>query len=219
MPLDEAVLKYTALYRILGIEGQFEAAQPEWQAFIQGLKASDEDAAWAYQWYLARYSAIPKFTDFPHWGCFSYNFHPDRQVIRLHFSNQDTSPYGVLSHERQETRMMELRLMFQHIQGAHQEAHWVNGGSWLYNWEAYRRLFPLAFGQSAKTDPAQLNLPFRALWGQFLRHTWQVNEEVAGDFLQRVQRLQTLEDIADCFPYQVLSTRGALQDFYTFYQV
>ncbi len=217
MPLAEAVLHYTALYRILGMPGAFDPEQPEWRAFIEGLREPDQHTIWAYQTYLARYPSIPKFTDFPHWGCFAYDYHPDRQAIRLHFSNQDTSAYGALSHARQAVRLAELRLMFQHIQGAHPEARWVKGGSWLYNWEAYRRLFPPAFGQSARVDSPHLQ--FRALWGQFLRYTWQVNEEVAADFLQRVQRLQTLENVADCFPYQVLITRGALQDFYAFYQI
>lgn len=140
-------------------------------------------------------------------------------MIRIHFSNQDDSDAGALSHERQATRMAELRTMFRHIRSAHPEAKRVRGGSWLYNREAYQRLFPPAFAQSARVDPTELEVQFRALWGQFLRHTWQVNEEVADEFLRRVQRLQTLEGVADCFPYQVLVTNGALEDFYTFYQV
>ncbi len=219
LPLAEAVLNYTAIYRILGIEGPFDAAQPDWQAHLQGLQGTDQDAAWSYQTYLTRYPRIPKFTDFPHWGCFAYNYLPDRQVIRLHFSNQDTSPDGALSHQRKEVRLEELRVMFQQIQSAHPDAKWVKGASWLYNREAYRRLFPPAFGQSASVDSPLLHVQFRALWGQFLRHTWQVNEEMAGEFLQRVQRLQAMEGIADCFPYQVLMTQGALQDFWEFYGV
>ncbi|HEY7356943.1 MAG TPA: hypothetical protein VH590_10775 [Ktedonobacterales bacterium] len=217
IPPAEAILNYTAFYKMLGMEGAFDATQPEWRAFIDGLREPEQHTAWTYQTYLARYPRIPKFTDFPHWGCFAYDYHPDRQAIRLHFSNQDISGYGALSHERQAARMAELRLMFHHIQGAHPDAKWVNGGSWLYNWEAYRRLFPPAFGQSARVD--EPHLQFRALWGQFLRHTWQANEEAAADFLRRVERLQTREGVADCFPYQVLVTQGALQDFYEFYQV
>src|SRR6185437_14307353 len=187
--LAEAVLNYTSFYKLLGMEGEFEAANPEWQAFIQGLHGIDQDTRWVYQTYLARYPRIPQFTNSPHWGCFAYDYHPERLAIRLHFSNEDTSPYGALSHERQATRLAELRAMFRHIREDHPQARWVKGGSWLYNWEAYRRLFPPAFGQSARVD--EPHLQFRALWGQFLRHTWQVNEELAADFLQRVQRLQT----------------------------
>lgn len=219
IPLAGAVLGYTALYKILGMEGQFDAEHPDWRSYLQSLHGASQDTAWTYQTYLTRYAHIPKFTDFPHWGCFAYDYLPERLAIRLHFSNQDTSAYGVLSHQRQAARMAELSAMFQHIRAEHPQAKLVYGGSWLYHWEAYRRLFPPAFGQSARIDPAQLNVQFRALWGQFLRHTWQVNEEVAGKFLQRVQRLQALEGIADCFPYQVLVTRGMIEDFFDFYQV
>ena len=217
LSLAETVLNYTACYKMLGIDGTFDAAQPDWQAFIQGLREPEQYTPWAYQTYLARYPIIPKFTDSPCWGCFTYDYYAEQEMVRLHFSNQDDSAYGALSHERRATRIAELRLMFQHIQAAHPEARWVHGGSWLYNWESYRRLFPPAFGQSATVEPPALQ--FRGLWGQFLRHTWQVNEEMAADFLQRVQRLQTLEGIADCFPYQVLATDGTLQDFYAFYQI
>lgn len=217
IPLAEAVLNYTAFYKMLGIDGQFDTTQPDWQAFIQGLRGTAQDTEWVYHTYLARYPRIPKFTDSPHWGCFAYDYRPARLAIRLHFSNQDTSPYGALSHERQAARLAELRAMFHHLRAEHLQAEWVIGGSWLYKREAYCRLFPPAFAQSARVD--EPHLQFRALWGQFLQHTWQVNEEVAADFLQRVQRLQTLEGFEDCFPYQVLLTQGALQDFYTFYQV
>ncbi|HEY7347236.1 MAG TPA: hypothetical protein VH599_02870 [Ktedonobacterales bacterium] len=217
LSLAEAVLHNTAIYKILGIEGQFDAAQPAWQSYIQGLQGTRQDTAWAYQTYLTRYPNIPKFTDFPHWGCFAYDYYPERLAIRLHFSNQDTSSCGALSHERRSVRVAEMRAMFQYIRDAHPQARWVSGGSWLYNWDAYRRLFPPTFGQSARVDSPHLQ--FRALWGQFLRHTWQVNEEMAADFLQRVQRLRALEGIADCFPYQVLVTQGELQDFFAFYQV
>ncbi len=217
IPLAEAVLNYTAFYKMLGMDGAFDAANPEWQAFNEGLQEPAQYTAWAYQTYLARYPRIPKFTDSPHWGCFAYDYHPDRLAIRLHFSNEDTSPYSALSHLRQATRLAELRTMFRHVREEHPQARWVKGGSWLYNWEAYRRLFPPTFGQSVRVD--EPHLQFRALWGQFLRHTWQVNEKLAADFLQRVQHLQTLEGIAACFPYQVLVTQGALENFFEFYHV
>jgi len=99
MPLAEAVLNYTAIYRILGLKGQFDASHPDWQAYIQGLQGTDQDAAWTYQVYLSCYPRILKFMDEPHWDCFTYDYRPDRLAIRLHFSNQDASrcfPYQVL---------------------------------------------------------------------------------------------------------------------------
>lgn len=34
-PLDDVLLEYTAMYKILGIEGGFDAGQPVWQDALQ----------------------------------------------------------------------------------------------------------------------------------------------------------------------------------------
>ncbi len=66
----------------------------------------------------------------------------DRDVIKIHFKNRDTSAAGSLSKERQQVRLYELKLMFASISKYQPEAKVVHGGSWLYNLESYQRLFP-----------------------------------------------------------------------------
>lgn len=65
IPQSDAILNYTSYYKMLGMEGDFDATQIAWQAFIEGLQEPSQQVAWTYHTYLARYPRIPKFTDSP----------------------------------------------------------------------------------------------------------------------------------------------------------
>ena len=215
-PYQEVVLRDTAMYRILGLDWAFDTAHPVWQAYLQGLRHEQGDADWSHQFYLARYDQLPKHPT-PNWGCFAYDYSPEAQVIHIHFANVDTSGYGPLSSQRRAARLEELRSMFISIKQAHPDASEVRGGSWLYNRSAYKRLFPPEYGASALPD--RPHLAACALWGQFLRHDEQINEENARLFLQRLSVLEEVDQYAQYFPYQVLLTRAPIDLFYRFYGI
>ena len=108
--------------------------------------------------------------------------------------------------------------MFQQIQQRHPDAILVQGGSWLYNWEAYRRLFHPAFGQSAQKEQ-KFTLAGRNIWGQFLRRRASVHQETMSLFLERVSQLKLAEDYSQCFPYPNVRTEATIHLFYEFYGV
>ena len=217
-PLQEAILRQTALYRILGLDWSLDPRHPVWQQFIETIDAEMDDTTAAYRYYTERAAQgfIPEYdTSRPHWGCFSYEFLDDTKAARLHFSSRDTSGSGPLSHQRQQTRRSELQAMFQAILQEHPDAECVKGGSWLYNRKEYCRLFPREYGTSAQVDPPHLIA--RGLWGQFLRHSNSMNEELTTRFLEHVDRLQDSAAHAGCFPYQNLVTDAPISFFYAFY--
>ncbi len=216
-PFDQALLHFTALYRILGLGGSLDPTHPVWQRYLQKLLHVSEPANFTHQFYLQRYQDIPKFTDEEHWGCFAYEYLLESQTIHIHFSNQDTSIYGPLSRHRRDVRLAELRAMFQQIKQRHPDALLVQGGSWLYNWEAYRRLFPLAFGQSVQPEK-MFTLTGRNVWGQFLRRNGGVHQETISLFLERVSQMKRMENYPQCFPYPNVRTEAPLQLFYDFYR-
>ncbi len=217
-PFEQAILHYTAIYRIFGLDWSMDPTNPVWQKYIQGQQQTTDTAAFTYQFYLQRYEEIPKFTDQEHWGCFAYDYHPESRTIHFHFSDADRSGYGPLSHHRIDARKAELKTILEEIKHRHPEAIQVRGGSWLYNWESYRRLFPPAFGQSAQKEK-EPGLTGRNIWTQFLRRGWRVHEETMAVFLERVAQLERVEDYAQCFPYPVLQTLAPIQLFYDFYQI
>jgi hypothetical protein len=213
-PYHDTVLNLTALYRILGLDWSLDPRHPVWQTYLKGLHQEGSDTDWSYQFYLERADQIPSYNK-PRWGCFSYEYWSERRMIHLHFANLDGSGYGPLSHQRKEARLAELWSMFMHIKRVHLDAVAVHGSSWLYNVEAYCRLFPVEFRLSARTDTPHLIA--RSLWGQFLRHDGRLNEERAEVFLDRLNRLEEEHHYAQCFPYQVLITEAPISLFYTFY--
>lgn len=117
-----------------------------------------------------------------------------------------------------ETRLQELTELFTDVLALHPEAEMVRGRSWLYNIEAYRRLFPSEYTQNAEVA-IDNEFPFMALWGQFLNHKEQLREPMAQRFLNCIVEQATLADIKRCFPYPPLAPQCSLHHFYTFYKI
>lgn len=217
-PYEEVVLQKTAFYRIFGLDWSFDPGNPLWQDYLAGLRQNEMDTDWSYLFYLDHLADIPEYTT-PRWGCFSYEYWPEEQeTIRLHFSGLlDASGYGPLTSLRKEARIAELRSLFTHIKETHPNARIVRGGSWVYNRREYTRLFPDAYIQSAQLDKPHTQT--RGLWGQFLRYTNDINEQVMATFLERVATLSEPEKFSACFPYQVMTVKAPVEVFYEFYGV
>ena len=218
-PFEDVVLHYTAMYRILGLDWSADPTNPVWQNYIQALQQDVEiGAEGTYQFYYAMSDSIPHMSEQTHWGCFAHDYLPDQNRVKIHFSNQDFTEYGALSHQRMDIRKAELKAMFSAIWQEHPEAEAVIGSSWLYNLEAYKRLFPSEYGQSAKVAD---RVPYlgRGLWGQFLNHEWQVNEQTTKIFLQRVEVATDMQQCDESFPYQLLLPKAPIGLFYQFYNI
>lgn len=216
---EDAVLHYTAMYRILGLDWSADPAHPTWQAYVQALQPDrDMGAEGTYQFYYSLSDSIPRQSDLPHWGCFAYEYLRDQHKIKIHFSNQDYTEYGALSYQRMAIRKAELKGMFTSIHEEHPDAEMVIGSSWLYNLDAYKRLFPAEYGQSAK-EADRVYYTGRGLWGQFLDHEWQVNERTAATFLQRVEVATNMQQCDRAFPYQLLFPKAPVALFYEFYDI
>jgi hypothetical protein len=212
MPLEETLLAYTTLYLSFELGRSFDPAHPIWQAYLQGLKHAPDRLHWTYTWYLRQQTVF--IADF--YGCFYYTYLADEQTIRIHFINRETAEQSALSQARAVARVQELARMFRAIQSTLPEAKTVRGGSWLYNLDAYRRLFPSEYIRTAR--PISDEFQFLALWGQFLTRHGRLREPGAASFLARLQRQTTLAGLTRCFPYQALSPMCAIDHFYRFYE-
>jgi hypothetical protein len=221
-PLAGTLLNQTSLYKMLGAQGDFDAADPIWRELLARLDAQADvkgQTRALHGYYLERAEEIAKnraqHGDDRQWGCFAFDWRPQRRALRIHFLNHDAPTPGALSHQRMSDRCAELRAMFAVAREERPDANQVIGASWLYNLEAYRRLLPPQFGASAA--PTEPEFQYRALWGQFLRSDWSLNAERADEFLGRVARLDDAAQFARCFPFQVLQTQAPITAFYAFY--
>jgi hypothetical protein len=172
---------------------------------------------YAYAFYTKRFPSVMRFEDMAHWGCFAYDYLPHKGAIHIHFGVPADIRAGPLRAINQPQRRRDLQAMFTHIRQHAFDAREVHGASWLYNRSEYCRLFPEVYIASAL--PVEPHYRARALWGQFLRSTGAINEDVVAVFLQRVERMRASVELRQCFPYQVLETRAPIAAFYAWCDV
>lgn len=217
LPLEEALLHFTPLYLSFGLPRDFDRRHPVWQAFVAGLTAPPELVDWTYTFYLDRHSEIrAQIADpDPVFGCFYYAVWPENRV-RIHFWNAEPAGGGPLSRERRPQRLAELAAMFGHLRQVLPTAATVGGGSWLYNIDAYRALFPPAFLATSRVGDGEYQ--FMAQWGQLLDRHGTVRPAAARVFLDRLGQQAGDGGLAECFPYRVLRLESAIEPFFAFYE-
>jgi hypothetical protein len=149
LPLSRVLLDYTNLYIRFGLGRDFDATQPVWLDYLSGLRAATDVGDWTYGFYVARGGEPPGPPVVATFGCFSYaRLGEDR--IRLHFKNVEASGVSPLGREHSGRRTAELAALFEHVSCTVRQSVRVVGSSWLYNVEAYRRLFPASYLATAR---------------------------------------------------------------------
>ena len=216
LPVERAVLEYTNLYARFGLGRDFDPTHPAWQEFLVGRGHAIADREWTYRFYLGRTGAEGPPGIVATFGCFSYTLRNDGR-IRLHFLNAETGEHSPLGIERCEQRLADLAALFAHVKRTTPQPSRVIGASWLYNLEAYRRLFPKSYLATARVLRGRFqHMP---LWGQFVDRCGELKESLAQPFRTRLERQASLEGLDECFPFQVLTLEAPMHEFYEFYGV
>ncbi|MEZ4679851.1 MAG: hypothetical protein R2932_37100 [Caldilineaceae bacterium] len=191
--------------------------------YLAGLQAATDATEWAYQWDLVQRAPGPQPNDSMFYnralfGCFHYSIHNDRAgnatIIRPHFIKNDQAGLRALGRERLAVRRAEVRRMFVHIQEHVPGAKTVRGHSWLYNLNAYRRVYPRAYTTSLPAVQRD-EFQYLSMWGQCFDRHWQPNPRVTTELLQRLARLEDITKLRACFPYQVRRPQCAIREIYT----
>ena len=211
---------YTNFHRRFGFgRPATDGQSPEWNEFVRQLVAlptraerieCTKDFA---QEHLGSWSG----TDEREFGCFSFD--PPRDgVVRIHFAPNDKGGgMGPLSHLKSARRVQELREMFAFIRQEHRtSARQVAGASWLYNLEAYRRLFPSTYLESLEIHTAPAALFGGSWWGQFVDHAENIVAERASRFSQNLAQLDPAE-VWRVFPLPAMTARAEIDVFHEHY--
>ena len=219
LPASEAYYRYTTLTKSLQITGM-----DDWRVCMATSERAPDALEWIYQCYLARRDQEPEpdpndteFYGHPLFGCFYYIVR-DTSIIRPHFVKNELPNLRPLRHDRVMVRRAELQRMFAYIRQAVPAARTVLGNSWMYNLEAYRRLYPPAYTASLPAS-AEDEFEYLALWGQCYDYDWQIKQPIAQELLRRVDTLADLGQLRLCFPYQILNPQCPIEEFYKFYGV
>jgi len=215
LPLSRTLLDYTNFYIRFGLGHGFDPAHPVWQEYLAGLEHTDARREWTYRFYLRSLAATPPSL-VGTCGCFSYSKLSNTH-IRLHFQNAEPSGASPLALDRRRHRLADLTQLFGHIKRIESGPLKVIGASWLYNLDAYCRLFPALYIKTARV----MHRRFRhmPLWGQFLNRRREVKQDMASEFLRRLESQSNVEQLDQCFPLQVLRVEASVSAFYDFYDV
>lgn len=216
-PLPSALLRYTNFYIRFGLGRAFDPDHPLWREYVAGLERTADQRDWTYHFYLKR-SEQPVLPPnlVATFGCFSYS-RLSSDHIRLHFQNDDLDGGSPLAAERRDQRLADLAAMSAYIKRTERQPRHVVGASWLYNLEAYRRLFPVSYLATGRVIHGRFqHMP---LWGQFLDRHGEVKDTLTHEFLERLTCQSSLNALDQCFPFQVLALEAPASEFYEHYGV
>jgi hypothetical protein len=210
--LSGAVDRCTNLRRRLGLTGS--AGESHWRNLLACVDRSalvDDDAVLTMC--SALYAERPPASLERAFGCFSYDPPGASGILRLHFVPPENVAASPLAKANVEARTNELRAMFEHVRREESHATDVMGISWLYNIEAYKRLFPARYVESARRPEFPLHLNGSSSWGQVLNWRQAVKPAMRGALLARLSDLR-VEAPWEIFPYRALVARCEMGVFY-----
>lgn len=217
MPIAEAALQYTNFHRRFGLgDGGPEGPHPLWHEYaheLSRLGTHDARANWTQTFYARAPDESLSFPDHI-FGCFYFHANRESEIVRLHFYNRD--PLGPLSKARTEERQLELARMFAYVRQRFPHVTRVEGRSWLYGTEAYRRLFPEDYVRSCAQAENDRRFQGMSRWGQFLDHHDHVKPALKQAFLQNIGRLDSAR-LWEAFPLPTFQVSAPIDAFYECY--
>ena len=223
----EFLADYTMLRRVLSAD-RLEADDPRWQAFVAGFAAAADPLDWTFRFYLQHRPPEPAdgattYRGSTLFGPFTYDTWPrwvvgDHVIIRPHFHTRVPIAGTLLGRAAQPARMADLRALFMDVRHHFPDAERGRGDSWLYNLDAYRRLFPPEYTTSMEESPHG-HFTDMSRWGQFFDREWRINAPLAQTLISRVDGLRDPASLSGCFPYPVLSPHCDIRFCYSFYGI
>jgi hypothetical protein len=211
IPFEESVLNYTNLGRQLGLNDSSELSD----RFFTFATETLDLAQWTWQFY-SNLPAKP-LSSKRIFGYFNYDVR-DVVVLRMHLVGTENSPMSVLGSEFQSQRIQEITELQRHVANNEPHVLYAKGCSWLYNLEAYQRLFPPKFIQ-AMAEPDYDQFSYLSLWGQFLNRDGSIRQNFAKDLFSRLDSISDIGSLMACFPNRPLIGVCEIEVFRHFYGI
>ncbi|MDD3648175.1 MAG: hypothetical protein PHS44_06805 [Candidatus Dojkabacteria bacterium] len=227
--MTAAILKYTNIYLMFGLDFDFDTKVPRWQEYLKNFKP---DTDYTYEFYKKTQSSQPKagppLAKKPkgsidkykeiEFGCFSYSIQPEKQRAWIHISNNEKSGFGPFSTKRLGIRKEEMTEMLKHIEANEEEIKFIRETSWLFAHENHNKVFPPEFVKNAEIEEGG-DLQFLSSWGQFIDSSGNLRNELSDQFKYCFIKQNAISDMVRCFPYRVKTSELTIEKFYTFYKI
>ena len=184
--LIETIKNFTPIYYLIGnYDWEINEDSKYWKEFLERYYKGEDLVELIYEMYNKNYQ---EFTNHKWFGCFRYKYIEDDQrngIVKMHFLNNRSSKEGPLASSQKEKRLRELKELFEDVKKKHPNAKYVQGGSWLYNLEVYRRLFPKEYFTDMK--PIYPKPQMLVIWGQFINTEWGIHKDRSERFLEKLK--------------------------------
>ena len=217
-PLIETIKNYTPIYYLIGNNSwEFNKDSIYWKEFLERYSNGEDLEGIAYDMYI---KYLPKESKHKWIGCFRYKFVENGNgegIVKIHFLNDRTSKEGPLASTQISKRRNELKELFEDVKEKHPTAKYVQGGSWLYNLESYKRLFPKEYLKDIKVVSPKPQI--LTIWGQFINSEWGIKKEKAEEYLSKLQKAKTEKDLENIFEYTELSPKCEIAHFYHLFSI
>ncbi|KQP45599.1 hypothetical protein [Pseudorhodoferax sp. Leaf274] len=211
VPFEVAVARCTNLRRRLNLGGP--SCVSRWGEFLAEMRRLQSDPSALLATCVAFHDARPPAVPARSFGCFAYEPPNAAGVLRMHFMPPAGASSSPLAAVNMAARRAELGEMFSHVLRNEKGVRSVLGVSWLYNLDAYKRLFPSAYVASVKKPWFPLHLNGSSTWGQVLDWRGQVKPEMRAALLSRLH-LMDAEAPWIVFPLQAMAATCGVQAFH-----
>lgn len=214
--LGETAYRYTNLSRRLG-QGTplLEPPTTAWLAYCAELETRSDlvdQVALTRRTFLEQPEETIPLPGQRLFGCFAHEVPDEQGLVKIHFYNRDTDASGgPLAAHKAGRRRDELAAMVAHIQAAHPGATAIRGGSWLYNLDAYRRLFPADYVAS-RTPADSVRLTGTSTWGQLIDSSGAIRPAMRDTLMSNLATLDPRQPWL-AFPLRALRTVAPLSSF------
>lgn len=217
--LDYALFKNTSYYvRIIGHsdENEPDTNNLVWKDLIHNKPESSEELAeYFYSKYLEVESRKEQEVSLKEEPCFHVYHHKLKDFYELHLDVND--PKGILSTDRIAARTEELKSIFLGLKNKDTNPDTkLFARTWLFNIEAFTRLFPESFSISSKYWNEGNKSYDNAHWGQFLTRDKNFKTEIAEKFRNNWET-KSFTEFNLYFPYPAKFSEVALSEFYDYY--
>lgn len=162
---------------------------------------------------MESYENRPRLTTERSFGCFSFDPPDTSGALRIHFVPPENTSTSPLASANIGARVQELCALFSHVRRTERNVLSVRGVSWLYNRDAYRRLFPHSYAMSIRPVAASLHLNGSSTWGQVLNWRQEVKPDMRDALLARLDTMKA-EAPWETFPLQALTATSDVATFY-----
>jgi hypothetical protein len=217
IPLPDAITWHTNFHRLFayGNLGKM-APDPAFLALAHDI-AAIADKTERLDHLITAYAARPfdgwpkeRFPFGKHFACEAVDANG---IVRIHFRNRANSDaIGPLDAANIPQRRADLAAMFDFVAQRWPETTFIEGASWLYNLDAYRRLFPAAYASSRTPRIGPRPTHGLSTWGQFLDYRGALKPKTAEPFIANLETLDPAEPWR-AFPYNVLITKAPFEAF------